>query len=268
MIAQLGGFQIGYEDVGRGLPVVFLHGFPHDRTLWSAQRGALASQVRCLTPDGRGFGLSSTHGPHSVDQYADDVVALLDHLGIARAVVCGLSMGGYVAMALWRRHPTRVQALIFCDTRGGPDTEEGKLRRDDQIAQVRRHGVGAIVDTLLTGMVGSTTRTRRPEVVASIRTMMARQPAAGVVGALQALRDRPDSRPSLSTISVPTLVLVGEEDVLTPIAEARAIAESLPTAARVRLEIIAGAGHVPCLERPTATTHALSDFLATVRDAP
>lgn len=268
MIAQLGGFQIGYEDLGRGVPVVFLHGFPHDRALWAAQRAALAGQARCLIPDGRGFGLSSTHGPHSVEQYADDVVALLDHLGIARAVICGLSMGGYVAMALWRRHPTRVGALAFCDTRGGPDTEEGKLRRDEQIALVRRHGVGAILETLLTGMVGSTTRTRRPDVVAMLRTMMARQPAAGVVGALQALRDRPDSRPSLGTITVPTLVVVGDEDVLTPIREARAIAEALPPAARVRLEIIAGAGHVPCLERPAAMTHALSDFLATLPDAP
>ncbi|MEN9509648.1 MAG: hypothetical protein RLZZ621_2211 [Gemmatimonadota bacterium] len=268
MIAQLRGFQIGYEDLGRGRPVVFLHGFPHDRALWAAQRAALSSQVRCITPDGRGFGLSSTHGPHSVEQYADDVVALLDHLGLARAAVCGLSMGGYVAMALWRRHPSRVEALMLCDTRGGPDSEEGKARRDEQIALVRRQGVGAIVDTLLAGTVGSSTRTRHPEVLAGLRSMMARQSVAGVIGALQALRDRPDSRPSLATITVPTLVLVGDEDVLTPIKEARAIAEALPPAARVRLEIIAGAGHVPCLERPAATTHALSDFLATLPDVP
>lgn len=268
MIAQLGGFQIGYDDIGRGIPMVFLHGFPHDRALWSTQRGALADQVRCIIPDGRGFGLSSTHGPHSVEQYADDVIALLDHLGIPHAVICGLSMGGYVAMAVWRRHPSRVQALVFCDTRGAPDSAEGKARRDEQIALVRKQGVGAIREALLTGMVGSTTRSRRPDVVAALRTMMSRQPAAGVVGALQALRDRPDSRPSLATITVPTLVLVGDEDVLTPISEARAIAEALPPAARVRLEIIAGAGHVPCLERPAATTHALSDFVATLSDAP
>jgi 3-oxoadipate enol-lactonase len=116
--------------------------------------------------------------------------------------------------------------------------------------------------------VGSSTRTRHPEVLAGLRSMMARQSVAGVIGALQALRDRPDSRPSLATITVPTLVLVGDEDVLTPIKEARAIAEALPPAARVRLEIIAGAGHVPCLERPAATTHALSDFLATLPDVP
>lgn len=264
MIAQLPGFQLGYDDQGDGQPIVFLHGFPHDRTLWAAQRVALAPQARCIVPDLRGFGHSSTHGPHSVEQYADDVAALLDHLGVARAVVCGLSMGGYVAMALWRRHPDRVTALVFCDTRAGADTDEGKARRDELAAMVKQGGTRVIADAQLTGMVGATTRERRPEVVAALRAMMGRQSAAGVIGALQALRDRPDARETLRTVSVPSLVLVGEEDVLTPIKEARAIAEALPSAARVRLEIIAGAGHVPCLERPAATTHALSDFLATL----
>lgn len=264
MIAQLPGFQLGYDDQGDGPPIVFLHGFPHDRTLWAAQRVALAPQARCIVPDLRGFGHSSTHGPYSMDQYADDVAMLLDYLDIERAVVCGLSMGGYIAMALWRRHPDRVRGFVFCDTKAGPDTEEGRQRRDELAALVKQSGTRVIADAQITGMVGATTRARRPEVVAALRAMMGRQSAAGVIGALQALRDRPDSRDTLRSISVPSLVLVGEDDVLTPIKEARAIAEALPSAARVRLEIIAGAGHVPCLERPAATTHALSDFLATL----
>lgn len=264
MIAQLPGFQLGYDDQGDGQPIVFLHGFPHDRTLWAAQRVALAPQARCIVPDLRGFGHSSTHGPYSMDQYADDVVQLLDWLRVERAVVCGLSMGGYIAMALWRRHPDRVRAFVFCDTKAGADTEEGKARRDELASMVKQSGTRVIADAQITGMVGATTRARRPEVVAALRAMMGRQSAAGVIGALQALRDRPDSRDTLRTISVPSLVLVGEDDVLTPIKEARAIAEALPSAARVRLDIIAGAGHVPCLERPAATTHALSDFLATL----
>lgn len=264
MIAQLPGFQMGYDDNGDGLPVMFLHGFPHDRTLWSAQRLSLSPYARCIAPDLRGFGHSSTHGPYSMDQYADDVVSLLDWLGIESAVMCGLSMGGYVAMALWRRHPDRIRALIFSDTRGGADTEEGQQRRDELAAQVKRDGARSIADSQLAGMVGATTRERRPEVVAALRAMMGRQSVAGITGALQAMRDRPDSRETLRTISVPTLVIVGEDDVLTPIREARAIAEALPTVARVRLEIIAGAGHVPCVERPAATTHALSDFLSTL----
>lgn len=264
MIAQFAGFQIGFDDQGEGTPIVFLHGFPHDRTLWAAQRVALAPQARCIVPDIRGFGRSSTHGPYSMDQYADDVAMLLDWLQIEQTVVCGLSMGGYIAMAMWRRHADRVRGFVFCDTKAGPDTEEGKVRRDEFAAQVKRDGTRIIADAQITGMVGPSTREKRPEVVAALRAMMGRQSAAGVIGALGALRDRPDSRDTLRSISVPTLVIVGEDDALTPIKEARTIAEALPSAARVRLEIIAGAGHVPCLERPAATTHALSDFLATL----
>jgi 3-oxoadipate enol-lactonase len=263
VIAQLPGFQVGFDDSGDGLPVVFLHGFPHDRSLWASQRLSLAPRVRCIVPDLRGFGQSSTHGPFSMDQYADDVIQLLDWLGIESAVVCGLSMGGYVAMALWRRHADRIRGFVFCDTRAGADTDEGRTRRDELIAQVKRDGARAIGEAQVTGMVSSATRERRVDVVNALRAMMGRQPAAGLIGALQALRDRPDSRETLKTISVPSLVLVGEDDALTPLREARAIAEALPPAARVRLEIIAGAGHVPCLERPAATTHALSDFLST-----
>lgn len=264
MIAHLDGFQIGYDDQGEGPPIVFLHGFPHDRSLWAAQRIALAPQARCIVPDLRGFGDSSTHGPYSMDRYADDVAMLLDWLAIDRAVVCGLSMGGYIAMALWRRHADRVRAFVFCDTKAAADTDEGKVRRDEFAAQVKRDGTRIIADAQIVGMVGSATRDRRPEVVATLRAMMGRQSSAGVIGALQALRDRPDSRDTLRSINVPSLVIVGEDDVLTPMKEARAIAEALPPAARVRLEIIAGAGHVPCLERPAATTHAISDFLATL----
>lgn len=264
MIAHVDGLQIGYDDQGEGVPVLFLHGFPHDRSLWAAQRVALSPQARCIVPDLRGFGDSSTHGPYSMDQYADDLVLLLDALGVDRTVVCGLSMGGYIAMALWRRYPDRVRACVFCDTKAAADTDEGKRRRDELASLVRRDGVRVLAEAQLTGMVGPATRERRPEVVSALRAMMGRQTAAGVIGALQALRDRPDSHDTLRTISVPSLVIVGEDDVLTPIKEARAIAEALPSAARVRLEIIAGAGHVPCLERPAATTHALSDFLATL----
>ena len=267
MIANLPGYQVGFEDSGEGLPVVFLHGFPHDRTLWTAQRLSLAPHVRCIVPDLRGFGHSSTHGPFSMDQYADDIVALLDWLGIDAAVVCGLSMGGYVAMAMWRRHPDRIRALVFSDTKAGADDAETRVRRDDLIAMVKRDGSRAIADAQLQGMLGKESRARRPDVVNTVRVMMARQSVAGITGALQALRDRPDSRETLGTITVPTLVVVGEDDVLTPIKEARAIAEALPTAARVRMEIIAGAGHLPCIERPAATTHALSDFLATLTDS-
>ena len=266
MIAHLAGYQVGFDDTGEGLPVGFLHGFPHDRTIWTSQRTSLSPQVRCIAPDLRGFGHSSSYGPFSMDQYADDVVALLDWLGIEAAVVCGLSMGGYITMAMWRRHPDRIRAIVFSDTKAGADSDEMRVRRDAFIALVRRDGSRTLADAQLEGMLGPESRARRPDVVNALRVMMARQSVAGITGALQALRDRPDSRETLATITVPTLVVVGEDDTLTPIHEARAMAEALPAAARVRIEIIAGAGHLPCVERPAAMTHALSDFFATLAE--
>ncbi|MCC6773533.1 MAG: alpha/beta fold hydrolase, partial [Gemmatimonadaceae bacterium] len=133
MIALSGDFEIGYDDVGTGEPVLFLHGFPHNRTLWAAQLGALFDRARCIAPDLRGFGESTVAAPYSMNQYADDAVALLDALRIERAVVCGLSMGGYVALAIWRRHRARVRGLILMDTRAGSDSPAGRVRRDEMI---------------------------------------------------------------------------------------------------------------------------------------
>lgn len=268
MIARLPGVWLGYDDSGRGAPLLLLHGFPHDRSIWGPVRSALAGRARCIAPDLRGFGESTTHGPFSMDQYADDLVALLDRLQLPTVTVAGLSMGGYVAFALWRRHPARVRALVLCDTRADADDEAGRRRRDDLVTVARREGARAIAERMLPGMVGATTRARRPEVVQQLEAVMARQPVAGIAGALQAMRDRPDSRDTLGTISVPVLVLVGEEDALTPVRDAERLAVALPPAARVRLEIVAGAGHVACLERPSATTHALADFLATLDRLP
>ena len=264
MIASLHYLQMGYDDQGNGMPIVFLHGFPHDRTLWAQQRVALASRARCITPDLRGFGQSSARAPYSMDQYSDDVVALLDWLEIEQAVVCGLSMGGYVAMAMWRRHPERIRALVLCDTRATADTEETRAARNALIAVAQSVGVHAVAERQVVGMVGKTTRERRPEVVDMMTAMMARQGVAGVVGALEALRDRPDSRETLASISVPVLVIVGDEDVLTPIDDARAMMDLLPPAAQGCLERIVDAGHVTCVERPAAVTHALAEFLATL----
>ena len=264
MIAALNGVRLGYDDVGSGTPVLFIHGFPHDRSLWADQCAALSAQVRCIAPDLRGFGESSTDGPFSVDQYADDLAALLAFLDVTSAVVCGLSMGGYVAMAMWRRHPELVNGLVLCDTKAGADTEEGRTKRDELIALAQQEGSSAIAATQIAGMVGRTTREKRPDIVKRAETMMQRAPVAGIVGALTAMRDRPDSKPTLSTVTVKTLVVVGDEDVLTPRAEAAIIVAALSAAADATLEIVEGAGHATCMERPAAVTHVIADFLATL----
>lgn len=258
MIAICGGIEIGYDDTGTGTPLVFLHGFPHNRTLWSAQMGALLGHARCIAPDLRGFGESSVAAPYSVDQYADDVAALLDVLHIQRAVVCGLSMGGYVAFALWRRHRERVRALILADTRPGSDSEEAREKRREMIRLAREKGSSAVADQMILGMVGKSTREKCPEVVDSVHRLLESAPVEGIVGALEAMIARPDSTELLATIDVPTLIIVGEEDTLTPPREARAMHAAIRGST---LEQLAGAGHVSNLERPAAFNHLVSEFV-------
>lgn len=261
MIAQLKDVRLGFEDHGRGTPLLLLHGFPLDRSLWTHQRIALARRARCIVPDLRGFGESATDGPFSVDQYADDVVSLLDWLEVEQAVVGGLSMGGYVAMAICRRHPERVRGLVLCDTKATADTEAGRSARAEMIALAHAGGAHAIAEKMLPGMVGKSTRANRPEAIATLRAMMERQSVAGIVGALEAMRDRPDAQETLASVRVPTMVIVGEEDVLTPMSDAEAMMKLLPTSVGPVLEVIEGAGHASCFERPAAVTHALAEFL-------
>jgi pimeloyl-ACP methyl ester carboxylesterase len=193
-----------------------------------------------------------------MSRYADDVIAMLDALQIERAVIAGLSMGGYVAFEIWRRHRERVRALILADTRAGADSDEAKAKRRAMIALARAKGSGAVADSQIGGMVGTTTRERHPDIADAIHRMMSVAPVEGVVGALEALIERPDSTPTLATIDVPTLIIVGEEDTLTPPQEARALHALI---AGSRLEILDGAGHVSNVERPAAFNHVMSEFL-------
>lgn len=261
MITILNGRAVGYDDVGTGVPVLFLHGFPHNRSLWSPQLGALAAPARTMSMDLRGFGDSIAAGPGSVDGYADDAAALLDELGIDRAVICGLSMGGYSALAFWRRHRNRVRALVLCDTRATADSEEGRQARLAMQAMARERGSIAVANQMITGMVGRTTREKNPELVDELHRMMSLAPVQGIVDALDALRTRPDATPSLTSIDVPTLIVVGDEDVLTPVKDSRAMQLAI---ADSRLEVIAGAGHVSNMERPAAFNHVLSEFLVSL----
>jgi 3-oxoadipate enol-lactonase len=253
------GLELAYDDAGAGIPLVLLHGWPHDRTLWAGQLRGLTAHARCIVPDLRGFGGTSVAAPFSIDQYADDVVALLDALGIARAVIGGLSMGGYVAFAMVRRHRERIRALVLADTRATADTDEVRSNRMRLIALVEEHGIEALAERQLRPTLGQSTFTQQPQLVELVRRMMAAAPAAGAIGALRAMAARPDSSALLPTIDVPTLVVGGLEDTFTPPSELESLAAAIPGS---RLELIECCGHVCPLERPAAFNHVLSEFLA------
>jgi 3-oxoadipate enol-lactonase len=262
MIAMLpGGLELACDDVGSGTPLLFIHGWPHDRSLWAAQLSGLQTQARCIAPDLRGFGDSSVTPPYSVDQYADDLAALLAMLGIEQAVVCGLSMGGYIALAMLRRHRSLLRGLILTSTRASADTPEAREKRMELIAFVGEQGMEALAARQLKAMVGETTFTSRPDVLEALRFMMAEAPGEGVVGGLRAMADRRDSTDLLAGIDFPTLVVSGAEDTFTGPDEMRGMADAIPGS---RLEVIEGGGHVCPYEKPAAFNHVVAEYLASL----
>jgi pimeloyl-ACP methyl ester carboxylesterase len=196
-----------------------------------------------------------------MDRYADDVVAVLDTLGIERAVIVGLSMGGYVAFAMWRRHKHRIRALVLADTRAVADSVEVIEKRRGLIAAAETQGSTAVANAQIAGLMGRSTRDKRPDIYDAMHRMMAQAPVEGVIGALEALIARPDSTSTLATIDVPTLIIVGDEDVITPPKEAKRLQEGIP---RSRLEILKGAGHLSNVERPASFNTVMTEFLGSL----
>jgi len=238
--------------------ILFVHGFPFDHEQWRPQLERL-TRWRCLAPDLRGFsGGDPPAGGYAMSVYADDLVGMLDRAGIDRAVWCGLSMGGYILFEVLRRHRERVLGVILCDTKAEADTAEGKAGRDELMRVAERDGAAAIAERLLPKVLGATTRAQRPEVVAMVRAMASRLLVPGLVGALRAMRERPDSRPMLEQIDVPALVLGGSEDEISPPAGMRAMAQRIGGSKYVE---VPEAGHLTPLERPELVNEALEDFL-------
>jgi len=269
MEAMVRGIRLHWRERGRGEPVVFLHPFPLNGEAWADQLDRLPDRWHLLAPDLRGFGRSETGeggGPLRMDQLADDVAAFLDHRGLGRVVVCGLSMGGYVAFALWRRHRERVRALVLCDTRAEADGEAQRRARALLALRVQRDGAGAAADALLPGLLSERTRRERPELEDRVRALIESTPRATIVRALEGLAERSDSTDLLPGITVPTLVIVGAEDTVTPPSVAEAMASRIPGA---RLRVIEGAGHLSNMEAPAAFDTVLVHFLeATGAHAP
>lgn len=258
------GVQLAFDDAGSGPAVVLLHGFPFNRSMWREQTDGLRNQFRVVTPDLRGHGESEvTAGTATMETMARDIAALLDHLEITRAIIGGLSMGGYVTLALARLFTERVQALVLADTRAQADTEEAKRNRFVQAEQVLKEGMQPIVDGMLPKLVTAETTAMRKDVVDRVREMMLNTPPEGGAAALRGMAERQDQREFLSQIHVPTLILVGRDDPITPLVDSELMHETIRDS---RLEIIERSAHVSNLEQPEKFNEAVVKFLRRITD--
>ena len=254
---SVNGVNLAVDVRGDGPAVLFVHGYPLDRTIWEPQVASLEGWRR-IAPDLRGMGLSDAPDlGYSMATYAADLAGLLDTLGIDRVVLCGLSMGGYIAFEFLRQWRERVTGLVLVDTRAEADSAEGKRSRDEAAGLAREGGAAAIAETMLPKMLAPSAPAA---LVERVREIMSAAPVAGIVGALSAMRDRADSTALLADLrGLPTLVMVGSEDRMTPPARASAMASAIPDA---RLIVISSAGHLPTLEQPSVVTDGLRAFLA------
>lgn len=259
------------------MPLLLLHAFPLSRRMWQAQLAGLAGCCRVLAPDLPGFGGSDRSGGSGrrdaaeggepagicrMEAMAAAAVGMLDTLGVPAAVVCGLSMGGYVALALYELFPERVRGLVLADTRAGADDDAARRRRLESALAVASGGppaLATLADSLVPKLLAPGTLAERPDLVAWLRQEIVAAPAAGVAAAQRGMAERPDRTSLLPRIAVPTLVVAGEEDAITPLAESLVLRDRIPGA---RLVTIAGAGHLSSLEQPEAFNGALRELMS------
>ena len=261
---ETGGRRLAWLEAGAGWPVILLHAFPFKAEMWRAQLDAVPAGWRFIAPDLRGFGrapvlrlkVEDGAAPPTVADYAADVFALMDTLKLDDAVIGGLSMGGYVAFAMFRLAPGRFAGMILADTRSQADTPQARAARVQLRALLAERGPSAVADQMLPKLFSPSAP---PDVVAAGRQMIESADPAAIDAAIVALMERPDSTPDLPRMTRGTLVIAGEEDAITPVADARAMQSAIP---RSTLTVIPGAGHLSNLERPEIFSRALADFLA------
>jgi 3-oxoadipate enol-lactonase len=247
-----------WTEKGSGTPVVWIHGFPLSSRIWEAQTSI--EGVRHILPDLPGFGDSpAPSAPLSIDDYAGGILAVMDEAGVRSAVVAGLSMGGYVALAVARLAMERLSGLILIDTKETPDSEQARQGRMDSIGKVEEQGTGPVIEGMLPKMLTEQTAREQQDTVDEVRTIMESSSPEGVKAALRAMAGRPDASPTLPRIEVPTLVVVGREDVITPPSDAERMRQAIPGA---ELVLIDEAAHLSNLERPKEFNLAAAKFLA------
>lgn len=249
-------------DQGEGIPLLLVHGFPLDHSMWRNQIGALAQHVRVIAPDLPGFGKSRAKEPGliSMDGFANRLQELLTALGVDQPVCfCGLSMGGYIGWQFWKLHRQQLGALIACDTKSLADTPEVARARQMMARSIEKEGSQTIAADLIEKLFDESTLSQQPELIEQTRKVIHESDRDVVAGAHRAMAARPDTTSWLSEIEVPTLVAVGEHDIISTPDEMLQIANSIPNSTFLK---IAGAGHMAPFEQPQAFNRAVVEFLA------
>lgn len=252
------GTRYHYHDHGEGFPIVWIHGFPLTSEMFRAQFAIPG--FRHIAPDLPGFGETEPAGMQSIDEYASDVVAIVEQLPAPRAIFAGFSMGGYIAMAVARLFPEKVSGLIFLDTRETADTEEGRAGRFKMIEDVEKRGPVAAIDAMLPKMLTRAAFDSESPSVREVKAIMGEASSAGITDALRAMAARPDSTDVLRGVTAPTLFIVGAEDLITPPADAQRMASLVRQGTVAQ---IPRAAHLSNVERPVEVNRAIEEFLGT-----
>ncbi|MDB5130951.1 MAG: hypothetical protein JWR02_700 [Mucilaginibacter sp.] len=255
---------MAYETAGQGVPVVLIHGHPFDHTMWGPQVRAFSDFYQVITPDLRGYGKSSLPDPANTrfEDYATDVILLMDHLNVDSFHLGGLSMGGQIIMEIFRQAPDRVKSLLFADTFAGPDTPEAKQTRDDQATRLEYEGMDGYASEVIGKMLRREHVESMPAVAAHVLNMMKATSPVAAATAMRARGQRIDYlKEVLPQINIPSLVIVGRQDEFTPVPKAEELRDNLQNC---KLVIIEGAGHMPNLEQPEEFNTAVLDFLENI----
>lgn len=259
MRALVNSVHIDFEEHGAGVNVLLIHGFPLHRAMWSGQIEGLKKCARLIAPDLRGFGKSDVPAPpYGMEDFAEDLNGLLAHLRVERVILCGFSMGGYISFAFQRRFPEKVAGMVLIDTRADADSEEARGKRLEMAEAIRQRGVELAAETMVPKLLAEQSRRHNPDLIARVASMIRDNSADGVANAQLAMASRPDSTSDLGRINCPVLIVVGDQDALTPVAVSEAMAARLP---RCDLRIIGGAGHLTPMEYPERVNAAIGDYL-------
>lgn len=263
LTVPVNGFHLSYDDVGQGMiPIIFLHGFPFDKTMWQVQLDFLEPSFRLIACDIRGFGKSKDEESSlSIDLFADDLIQFMDKLGIDKAVVCGLSMGGYIALNAMKRFPDRLEALILCDTQCIADSGEVKEKRLKIIEEIEADGTATFTEGFIKGVFHMDSIANKQDLVEQLRSVVASNSKHAVTRGLAAIAERTETCSTLSEVTIPTLIICGREDKVTPLSQSELMNETIEGSI---LHVIYDAGHVSNLEQPDEFNRYLLDFLTTL----